>query len=404
MSTALSWAGSEDRSIVHLNVADFAVAVERVVDARLRGRPVLVAADGASRAAVYDMSEEAYQAGVRKGMALRGAQRLCRGVRIVAPHPDHYERAMKAFFNQTLPFSPLIEAGDGNGHLFMDLTGTGRLSGPPADVAWHIRKAVKADLGLDPIWSVAPNKLVAKVATRLVKPTGEYIVEAGEEEEFLRPLPINILPGIEREDLLTLREFHVSRVDQLTGWTPGQLETLFGRRGRTLYRTARGRDDSPVLPAEQKSPAVKADHEFGDDTNDRALAEAALYRLVERVGAELRERSLVARRAAVLLDYTDGVRVIRQRSDRHGTANDFKLFRLAKAALDLAWMRRVRLRHLRLHCDRLTYPPSQLELFPEDPPEPPRAEGLVQALDRIRTRFGPETIRLGRTLAVKGVV
>ncbi len=180
---ALSLAEIENRSIVHLNVADFAVAVERVVDSRLRDRPVIIAPQGASRAMVYDMSEEAYQAGVRKGMALRRAQRLCgRGAEILPPHPDRYERAMQAFFKHTLPYSPRIEAEERTGHLFVDLTGTGRLFGPPPDVAWRIRKTVKTDLSLDPIWSVAPNKLVAKVASRVVKPVGEYIVEAGDEE------------------------------------------------------------------------------------------------------------------------------------------------------------------------------------------------------------------------------
>jgi DNA polymerase IV len=170
------WPNSEHRSVIHLNVADFAVAVERVVDVRLRHRPVVVAAPGAARAAVYDMSEEAYRTGVRKGMALRQAQKLCREAVIVPPHPHHYERAMSALFKHFLPYSPLIETGEGNGHVFLDVTGTSRLFGPPPDVAWRIRKAVKSDLGLDPIWSLAPNKLVAKVATRLVKPTGEYIV------------------------------------------------------------------------------------------------------------------------------------------------------------------------------------------------------------------------------------
>ena len=77
-----------NRSIIHLNVADFAVAVERVVDSRLQDRPVIIAPEGAARAAVYDMSEEAYQCGVRKGMALRRALRYCRGAAVLPPHLD----------------------------------------------------------------------------------------------------------------------------------------------------------------------------------------------------------------------------------------------------------------------------------------------------------------------------
>ena len=95
-----------ERFIIHLNIADFAVAVERALDARLKRRPVIIAPEGAVRATVYDMSEEAYQAGIRKGMALRKAVRLCTDAWILPPHPDRYERAMHALIKQALPYSP----------------------------------------------------------------------------------------------------------------------------------------------------------------------------------------------------------------------------------------------------------------------------------------------------------
>ena len=237
-----------ERSIIHLNIADFAVAVERAVDCRLKDRPVIIAPEGAARAAVYDMSEEAYRNGIRKGMALRRAVRLCRDARLLPPHPDRYEHAMRSLLKQTLPYSPLIETGEDDGHLFLDVSGTARLFGPPADVAWRLRRQVKKDLGLDPIWSVAPNKLVAKVATRLVKPDGEYIVGAGEEESLLAPLPISLVPGIERDDLLRLREFNLTRVSQFTALSLEQLQIPFGAHALFLYQTARGIDPSPVLP------------------------------------------------------------------------------------------------------------------------------------------------------------
>jgi DNA polymerase-4 len=388
-----------ERTIIHLNVADFAVAVERSVDGRLRDRPVVVAPQGAARAAVYDMSEEAYRSGIRKGMALRRAVRLCRDARILPPHPDRYEHAMRALLKQTLPYSPLIETGEDDGHLFLDVSGTARLFGPPADVAWRLRRQVKKDLGLDPIWSVAPNKLMAKVATRLVKPDGEYIVGAGEEESLLAPLPIDLVPGIERDDLLRLREFNLIRVSQFTALSLEQLQIPFGARALFLYQTARGIDPSPVLPVGQKPPRVMADHEFGDDTNDRSCLESILYRLVEQIGDRLRRRRRAARRVAVILDYSDGMRSIRQLAVRPATASDFTLFQLARRTLQLAWTRRVRIRHVRLICDRLIFPPAQLELFADEQEKAQKGDNLISAIDRIRHRFGKQAVRVGRTLA-----
>jgi DNA polymerase-4 len=387
-----------ERAIIHLNVADFAVAVERTVDRRLAGRPVIVAPPGTARAAVYDMSEEAFQCGVRKGMMVGRALRRCRDARVIPCRRERYERAMAALLKQALPYAPRIEPGGDDGHLFLDVTGTGRLFGPPMDVAWRIRKQTRSDLSLDPIWSVAPNKLVAKVATRLVKPAGEYIVAAGEEARFLAPLPLHLLPGLEIPDLLRCRDFNLTRVRQLADWDLHQLETGFRNRARFLHDTVRGVDPSPVRSVAEAPPRITGEHLFGEDTNQVPALEAALFTLVERAGRRLRKRRLAARRVAVCLDFSDGVRRIRQRRADPATANDLSLFETARFALHLADSRRVRVRRIQLICDRLTYPPAQLSLFEPDRQTSDRRTRLITALDRIRTRYGDHAVGFGRTL------
>jgi len=388
-----------DRSIIHLNVADFAVAVERAVDRRLAGRPVVIAPQGAARAAVYDMSEEAYRVGVRKGMALARAARLCRDACILPPHPERYEQAMRALLQRALPYSPRIEAGDIDGHLFIDATGTGRLFGSPMDVAWRLRREIRSSLCLAPIWSVAPNKLVAKVATRLVKPEGEYIVAAGEEQAFLAPLGLEVLPGIEREDLIRLREFNLTRTHEVAALRLEELQVPFGSRAMFLYETVRGIDPSPVLAVGEKPLSVAAGHTFATDTNDAGALLAALYRLIEQAGRELRRRRRAAQRVAVVLDHSDGVRRIRSTTARPATANDITLFETARRVLFLAWARRVRVRHLRLVCDRLVFPPAQLALLGDDRRRIEKRDRLIGTLDAVRRRFGGEALQVGRTLA-----
>ena len=391
----------DERSIVHLNVADFAVAVERAGDGRLRGRPVIVAPQGASRAAVYDMSEEAYRAGVRKGMPLAQALRCARGAAVTPPHPDRYQRAMLAFLQRALPYSPLVESSDGLGHVFLDVTGTRGLFGAPEDVAWRIRRAARDELNLDPIWSVAPSKLVAKVATRIVKPTGECMVERGDEEEFLGPLSVDLLPGIESEDRRLLRELNLLRAAQVARLGLGELSSVFGRGARVIYETVRGIDPSPVLPAGQEPPSVQATWEFATDTNQREALEGSLFSLVEKVSAELRRRRLAARRMGVILDYSDGVRFVRSATCDPASANLFRLFEQVRRALGMGDgpcpLRRVRLRQVRVLADRLVFPPAQLCLFAEDNAAERRETSLCATLDRIRARFGDQAIRLGRS-------
>ena len=389
----------KERAIIHINVADFAVAVERAVDSRLRSRPVIVAPEGARRAAVFDMSEEAFQSGVRKGMALRRALRYCRDAVVLPPHPGRYERAMTALIKHTLPYSPLVEMTDHNGHLFIDATGTTRLFGPPPDLAARIRRSVRTGLGFDPIWSLAPNKLVAKVASRTVKPSGERIVRPGEENAFLEPLPLYLIPGIETEDLRQLAGFNFACAGHVSRLTLDQLEVAFGPRGRNLHDAVRGIDPSPVAPAGQQPPRVCFAHAFGNDTNNVAKIEGALYCLVEQAGTELRTRRLAARRIGIFIDYSDGGRIVRQAAARPATANDFRLFAAARLALQRAWTRRVRIRTLRIACDRLTFPPAQRPLFPEDAHKHRLQDRLVATMDDIRRRFGPQAVRVGRTLA-----
>ena len=397
--TARRFRTLRDRAIIHLNIADFAVAVERALDSRLRQRPVIIAPEGAARAAVYDMSEEAYQAGVRKGMALRRALRRCRDALLLPPHTDRYERAMGALLKKTLPYSPRIETGEDDGHLFVDATGTSRLFGPPTDVAWRLRKQIRADLDLDPIWSLASNKLVAKVATRIVKPDGEYVVAPGEEGAFLAPLPIWLMPGLETADLARLRELNLRRIAQVTTLSLDHLSVLFGKRARFLYEIMRGIDPSPVLPVGKKRPLLRVDHEFGNDTNHGPRLEGVLYRLVEQMGSTLRQRRLAAGRLRIVLDYSDGKRRVRQKRLQPARADDLALFQQARAIFWSAGSRRVRIRHLRLMCDRLTFPPAQMALFDQERRHTETRTRLTAAMDQIRQRFGPGAVQVGKALA-----
>lgn len=388
------------RSIIHLNVADFAVAVERLADPRLAGRPVVVAPEGRPRAVVYDMSEEAYRAGVRKGMALGAALGRCREAIVLEPHPRRYRQAMAALVRQALPYSPFIEPGATDGHLFIDVTGTGRLFGPPVDVARRLRRDARSRLGLDPIWSVASNKLVAKVATRLVKPDGEYAVAAGGEAAFLAPLPLRLIPGLYPDDLGRLREFNLSLAGQVAALEPAFLRTLFERRAAAVAEAVRGVDATPVRALDEAPPVVAQAYAFAEDTNQADALEGALYRLVEAAGRRLRRSRMAAGRIGVTLTFADGIRKARQRTLVPSSANDFELFDAARTALWAAWTRRVRVRRMRLLCSRLAFPPAQLALFPGERRDADGRRRLVAALDRIRERFGTAAVRIGRTLAV----
>ncbi|MBF0119373.1 MAG: hypothetical protein HQK79_11100 [Desulfobacterales bacterium] len=392
-----------ERAIIHLNIADFAVAVERKIDSRLKNRPLIIAPECSARGVVYDLSEEAYQSGVRKGMSALTAKRFCKEALILSPHMDRYERAMRAVLKYLIPFTPLIETGEHDGHLFADVTGTQKAFGTPMDIAWNVRKNIKSDIGVDPIWSVAPNKLLAKVASRLVKPDGEYIVACGEEEAFISPVPIHLIPGIENTELIKFQELNFKFTYQIVALNLLQLQVLFGSKGRVIYEIARGVDSSDVLPVDQKQPKVIFEHEFHDDTNDVSTLESILYYLVEQIGLELRKRRLAAGRIGIFISYSDGKRIIRSIGIKPQTANDIILFEFCLKVFYLAWVRRIRIRHVRIVCDKLTFPPAQMELFSCDRKKTEKLTKLISAIDDIRSRFGKEAIFNGRTYPLQNL-
>lgn len=388
----------QERAILHFNVADFAVAVERLVDRALCGRPVIIAPLQASRAEVYDMSEEAYQAGIRKGMALRQASRMCREARILPPRVEAYRRAMQQLLREVRAYSPLIEYGRDDGHLFVDVTGTHRLFGPAQDVGLRLRRHLRDQLGIPPIWTLATNKLVAKVASRLVKPVGEYIVGPGEEQEFLAPLPIKLLPGVAGREICRLAEFQITTVGQLADLSRHQLMVPFGGRGDYFYEISRGIDPSLIQVGTETAQLIDAEHTFADDTNDQQEVAGIIADLVSRTGLQLRQRRQAARRIVLSIRYADGSLASRQVTVKQGTNSDYALLALARQVLSRVWLRRTRLRACRLVCDQLHRQSPQLSLFPTAQPVERRQEKILTALDTIRGRFGHGSVGGARSL------
>lgn len=387
-----------DRSIIHLNVTDFAVAVERVCDKSLASVPLIVAPSQAARGIVYDMSEEAYQDGVEKGMPLSLARRYCPAAHILDPRISLYRKAMTALVKEVASYTPLVEQGEEDGHLFMDVTGTHRLHGPPPDIAWRLRKRVMKSLSLDPAWSLGTNKLVAKVASRVVRPFGEMIVGTGEEHAFLEPLPLTLLPGLYAAERKLMADFNLLTIGDLARLSRQQLLVPFQKRGGYLYDASRGRDITPVTAGVDHSLQMIREHIFAEDTQENQELKIVLTDFVHELGRRLRKKKILARRVVVSLSYSDGRSVSRQALDTNGTNNDFALRTLALTALARSWKRRIRVRSCALKCDRFLPRSPQQSLFSMRPAQEVQQEKLLAAMDAVADRFGHKSLRLASSI------
>jgi DNA polymerase-4 len=391
-----------DRSVLNVDIAAFPIAVERVIDPGLRGRPVMLAPPGSARAPVLVVSQEAAREGVRAGMPLPVALRRCPGAAVLHPNEALYRRATGAVLALLGGYSPLIEPA-ALGQTFLDLTGTVRLFGAAQDAAARIRREIETRLRLRPTVGLATSKLVSRVAARVIRPDGLCDVFPGSEAPFLAPLPVGLLPaarGTRRDRLLDL---NVARVADLLRFSQAQLQIAFGPPGARLRCQALGIDASPVRPPEA-SPAIVEEETLAEDSNEEAALLRTLLGLCERAGARLRRLQARASRLRVTLRHSDDVVARREERLALPVAADLLLFARARAICGRARARRVRVRWIELRCLEIARARRQLSLFGPEAfdgraSDGGAAESLAEAVDRIRGRFGETAIVSGRRLA-----
>ncbi len=392
-----------ERAILHLNFVNLAVGLERLHDSGLAGRPVIIA-PATARALVHAMSREAEEDGVRRGMPLAAARRRCPRAVVRPPRPEaEYGRFTARCLGPALGLTPLVEPGRGMGHLYLDLTGSRRLLGSAPAMARHLQRELGRVTGLVPAWGLAESRLVARVAARVAKPDRGRVVAPGSTRDFLDPLPLEILPGLRRQDRLRLRELNIRTIGQARRLSPSELAIVCDpARARDIHRLLRGIDPRPVhAHCAPPCPGPEFCHVFSPDTNEEPVVLAGLHDLVLQAGRHLRGRGLGCRRLAVRLEYSDGMAMVRRAAAARGVAADNRTLRhLAVTALYRGWHRRVRLRRLVLSCSGLLAPVHQLSLFSCDYEKICKSIEISRAVDVIHERFGPALVRPARTMVL----
>jgi DNA polymerase-4 len=385
------------REILYLKVPSFPVAAEQLRDASLRGRPVAISTNGPGRSLLQAVSPEARREGLYKGMLQQEALRSCPDVRLLPPNPELYVRLTRRLFGLLSAYTPLVEPTR-PGSLFLDLSGTRRLFGPSRDLAWKIRKEIRERAGLEPRLGLAANKLLSRIATRVIPASGLCDVFPGGERHFLEPLDVTVLPALYTHvHTDRVRELNIEKVSHLLPIQLPALQLAFGRQGLALYRQARGLDVSPVRPP-SGSPRITEEETLPEESNEDALLAAVLQGLAEEAGRRLRQMKATAGRVELEIQYADTVLARRACRLRPPTHLDAPLFQSAYRLLELAARRRVRIRRITIHCTQIAVQPLQATLFPDDMlfSLSWRQEALQHALDEIRSRYGKEAIQKGQ--------
>lgn len=385
------------RSVLHVDLDAFFVSVERVLDPRLNGRPVVVGGPPETRGVVAAASYEARQYGVHSAMPMAQALRLCPDlVRVQGTH-GVYSRASKAVFELLGGYTPIIEKVSVD-EAYLDLRGTEHLFGRALDAADSMRKEVKERLRLDLTVGVSQNRLVSKVASGFAKPHGLFDVRPGQEPRFFAPLPVKVLPGIGPVTQKRLRDFHIEQLGVLADTDGWFLEEVFGRYGSSMRRRAKGQDHTPVCPPWERAERKSIGHErtFAEDTDDQVVLRGRLQRMLEKSCAELREKGWLARTISVKVRHADFTTETRDATLPRPSDHDLEWWELAQKLLTRALgQRRTLVRLLGVRFSGLERGFWQGGLFEEERVE---QHGRLAVLDRMRAKYGEHTMRAGDRL------
>jgi DNA polymerase IV len=389
-----------EREILHITVPAFPIALARVIQSQLRGRPVAVAALNSERALLQCVSTEAAAEGVHAGTPIFQARKFCPSLIVIAPDPHLMAKGSRSLMELAGEFTPVIEPG--LGRIFLDLTASRRLFGPARDVAARLEKSIASGLGLEAMAGAGVNKLVSRVAADFMPEPGVYEVSHGAERSFLAPFPVAVLPGVggARQTQL-LRDLNLQLVEQVALLSVPQLRLAVGPFAPLLHDRACGIDRSPVQPPRLNTEIVE-ECLLDQEENDDAILICELLRLVEGCGLRLRRLGKGARKISLSVMYADGVSEQGKKTLLVSTSLDLELLCAVEELFYATCKRRQRVRGIRLCCDQVAEAPGQLELFAPVPAKVSQKQVDLQGtLDALRDKHGAGAVRWGKGVTAR---
>jgi len=383
------------KTIFHIDADAFFASVEQGFNPRLRDRPVIVGGKETQRGVVHTASYEARALGIRTGMALFRAKALCPQAVFLKGNYEHYRAVSDIFQEVYLKYTPKVEFTSLD-DAYLDLSGAMHLYPSAKWIAAAIKDEVQQRTGVGLSVGIGSSKVIARIASDLKKPAGVVCVAPGQENTFLAPLPVDVLPGIGRMAKERLLDLRIFKVGQLARLPKIVLEQLFGKNGIKIWEYANGLDpravERKIIPKQ-----LSRETSFEEDTSDMNLIKGTLQYLTERIAKKLRQEGLLCRSMSVKIGYSDFKRHATSNSLDYPTNDGVQLFTMVEKIFGGLHLRRIRIRHVGISVTNIEPLNFQRSLFEM----PGNQEPLNSAIDEIRDRFGFMALMPAETLELK---
>lgn len=353
----------------------------------LRTIPAVVGGDETKRhGVVLAKSGPAKQYGIKTGESLFAARTKCPGLTIVPPDFDWYVQNSKALIQILNDYTPDVEQYSID-EAFLDMTGTEALFGPPLTAAHTIRRRVRRELGFTVNVGIAPNRLLAKMASDFQKPDKVHTLYLYEVEKKMWPLPVGELFGVGPSAAKKLNSCGIYTIGNLAAQDRATVVSLFGARGDTLWNYANGREADPVTKQGSRDNSYGNSVTMPRDLPRPEEADATMLALCDSVGRRLRADGKTARVVTVQLVDNAFRRTSHQTTLPNPTNSTDRLYRVAVELMRQMWpVRPVRL--VGVSAEKTGEDNfEQMDLF-TDAARIDKQEKLDRAADALRRRFG----------------
>ena len=311
----------QPRAIIHLDMDCFYAAIEVRDRPSLRGKPVGVGGARDRRGVLTTCNYEAREFGVRSAMPTFMALQRCPNLIVLPTRFDVYRREAAIIRGILYQFTSIIEPLSLD-EAYLDVTAHSTAPGP---LAQEIRSAILRTTKLTSSAGIGPNKLIAKIASDINKPNGQFEVQPEDVPEFMRDLPVRKIWGIGEKTELKLEELGAKRCSDLQRFSRPELVDLFGKFGSDLYDLCRGIDERPVEP-DRPRKSLSTEETLAIDLSTLQECEQKLEELSQDLMADLaqKESARDITKIFVKLKFNDFTRTTAERAGLAPTLEDFQ--------------------------------------------------------------------------------
>lgn len=381
-----------DRQIIHLDLDSFFVSVERRINPKLNGLPVIVGGTS-DRGVVSSCSYEARSFGVHSAMPMRMAKQLCPQAIVVKGDYEQYSYYSNLVTDIIKESMPLYEKTSID-EFYVDITGMDKYFGC-YKMATELRQRIIKESNLPISFALSQNKTVSKVGTGEAKPNGQKLIPLGTEKEFLAPLSVKKIPMVGDKTYLQLRNLGIEKIKTLQDMPVKALQQVLGDNGISIWKKANGIDHSPIEPYNERK-SLSTECTFEKDTIDMQHLNSVLVSMTEKLAYQLRSEEKLTACVTVKIRYSDFNTYTMQARIPY-TAIDSVLIEKVKELFNKLFQKRMLIRLIGVRFSHLIQGTYQFDLF-NDTTEQMQ---LYAAMDKLRQRFGDKAVMRAVGLGLK---